>query len=341
MKTISGTLNKSSSSIINQFRTLSYSEQQDLLNQLKNTLSESKDILEHRKINSECIYCKSVKVYKHGTSVNGSLRYRCQDCKKSYNVLTGTSIHYVKKKELWDRFIGLMLDSKSIRYISNELKLSTKTVFEWRHKVLSSFEQLFVKKFNGEVEIDPIYFRFNQKGRKNGIIDTGRKYRGISNQKVNVLLTMDRNKTFDFKMVRFGKLEEKDLKRVIDFSKYKDVKVVYSDSEQSIKNYFEKLKMDHKTFVTKEGYGKGKIHVNTLNNTKKRLSGWIDYNFNSVSTKYLKNYLNWFIVMEILKKKRNKMEKIWDYILLDGKSFDRNKMIEDDYQNFLKGLKLR
>ncbi|MFI5141982.1 MAG: IS1 family transposase, partial [Bacteroidia bacterium] len=78
---------------IKSFSQLTYKEQKSLLNELKNTLSESKPILEHRKINSECIYCKSVKVYKHGKAVNGSTRYRCQECKKSYNVLTGTAIH--------------------------------------------------------------------------------------------------------------------------------------------------------------------------------------------------------------------------------------------------------
>lgn len=324
--------------IIKQFSTLSYSEQQELLNKLKNTLSESKPILEHRKISSECIYCKSIKVYKHGKYPSGAVKYRCQECKKCYNILTGTSIHYIKKKDLWDRFIGLMIDSKSIRHIASELELSTKTVFEWRHKVLSSFEKIFVKDFSGSVELDPLYFRFNQKGRKTNIIDTGRKFRGISNQKATVLLTMDRNKIYDFQLVKFGKLSERDLNRVVDIEKFKKVDVIYSDSEKSIINYFSKLKMNHKTFVAKEGHGKGKLHVNTLNNTKLRLSGWMDYHFNSVSTKYLKNYLNWFVVLEILKKKHNKTNKVWDYILLDGQSYNRNKQIEGTYQEFIKGL---
>jgi transposase-like protein len=325
---------------IKQFATLSYVEQEALLNQLKNTLSESKPILEHKKLNSECIYCKSVNVYKHGKAVNGGARYRCQDCKKSYNVLTGTSIHYVKKKQLWDRFIGLMLDSKSIRHIASELKISTKTAFEWRHKVLGSFEEIFVKNFSGEVEIDPIYFRFNQKGRKKKLIDTGRKYRGISNQQATVLFTMDRNKVYDFELVKFGKLNQKDLEQFVDIKKFDKVKTIYSDSEKSLMKYFAKQNLSHKTFVASENHGKGKLHVNTLNNTKKRLSGWIDYNFNSVSTKYLKNYISWFVVLEILKKKRDKTGKVWDYILYDGKTFDRSKGIEKAYQEFLKGLKL-
>ena len=112
--------------IIRDFGKLSYNDQKQLLNQLKFTVSESKPILAHRKISKECINpdCKSVKIYKHGKSVEGGQRYRCQDCKKSFNELTGTSIHCVKKKYLWDRFIELMLESKSVRYISKELEVS-------------------------------------------------------------------------------------------------------------------------------------------------------------------------------------------------------------------------
>lgn len=327
-------------SFIEKFKSLSRKEQADLLNELKNKYSESKQIAPHRHISKKCMYCESVNMYKHGKQVNGGQRYRCQDCKRSFNALTGTSVHLIKKTELWDRFIGLMIDSKSIRHIAEELKISTKTAFEWRHKVLSSFEEIFVKDFSGEVEIDPIYFRFNQKGRKKDIIDTGRKYRGISGQQATVLLTMDRNKIYDFKLVKFGKLFEADLEKVVDKSKFDKVKVVYSDSEKSIENYFKSLKINHKTFVARKGHGHGKLHVNTLNNTKKKLSGWIDYHFNSVSTKYLKNYLNWFAVLEILKKKQNKTDKVWEYILLDGKTVERNKGIENKYREFLKGLRI-
>jgi len=150
--------------IIKQFNKLTYVQQTELLQKLKFTLSESRPILNHVKSIKECPYCNSGKVYKHGTYKNGGTRFRCQDCKKSYNELTGTSIHCIKKKELWDRFIELMLDSKSIRYISNELGLSTKTVFEWRHKVLSSFDNLYKKEFKGIVETDSVFFRFSQKG---------------------------------------------------------------------------------------------------------------------------------------------------------------------------------
>ena len=332
--------NKSSTtskSFIEKFASLSRKEQAQLLDELKNKYSASKDLTEHKHFSKKCMFCPSVKVYKHGKQVNGGQRYRCQECNKSFNVLTGTSIHHIHKTELWDRFIGLMLDSKSIRYIAKELKISNQTAFDWRHKVLSSFDKIFVKKFSGSVEIDPIYFRFNQKGRKRDLVNVGKIKQGISDQQANVLFTMDRNKNFDFKVVKFGKLSVEDIQRsVLSQSKFKKVKTVYSDSEESLRIFFEEMGKEHKRFVASKGHGKGQLHVNTLNNTKKRLNGWIDYNFNSVSTKYLKNYLNWFLVLEIMKKKGNAVEKFWEYILLSNKAHRRHGVIEKTYQKFLK-----
>lgn len=326
--------------IIRDFGKLSYEEQKQLLGQLKHTLSSSKPILSHRKIRKECINpdCKSVKIYKHGHYSNGSSRYRCQDCKKCFNELTGTSIHCVKKKELWDRFIELMLESKSVRHISKELEISPTTVFEWRHKVLCSFNDLYKKKFKKVVETDDVYFPLNQKGRKKNFIPKQKKKQGTSDQKVSVLFTMDRFKTYDVKLVKVGKMDIKNLDRVLDRSRFVKDNIICSDSDKSLMNLFSELNLEHKTFKTGlKQYSSGKgYHVNNLNNLVGRLKEWIGYNFHTVSTKYLINYLNWFVMMEVLKGKRDKTGKMWDYTLMDNKTFKRSKVVEETYQNFLK-----
>lgn len=160
----------STTKIANQFSQLSYQDQRNLLEALKLKLSESKPILEHKKEVTNCVHCGSENFYKHGAYKNGGRRFHCQDCKKSFNELTGTSIHAIKKKELWDRFIELTLESRSIRYVANELNLNVKTVFDWRHKLLCSFDKIFTKKFENIVEIDDVHFNFNQKGRRKNFV---------------------------------------------------------------------------------------------------------------------------------------------------------------------------
>ena len=62
---------------------------------------------------------------------------------------------------------------------------------------------------------------------------------------------------------------------------------------------------------------------------------WIRYNFHSVSTKYLNNYMNWFVMLQILKHKEGRNNKFWDYALMDSKAFERNKTVEDNYTKML------
>ena len=149
---------------------LSYTDRLSILDKLKTSVLESKPILKHRYSINTRPHCDGEKFHRHGTYKNGGNRFKCTGCKKTFNDLTGTSIHGIKKKHLWGQFINLMFESKCIREISKTLGLSTKTVFEWRHKVLSSFDEIFTKEFRGVVETDDIYLRFNQKGiKKNSV----------------------------------------------------------------------------------------------------------------------------------------------------------------------------
>jgi hypothetical protein len=50
-------------------------------------------------------------------------------------------------------------------------------------------------------------------------------------------------------------------------------------------------------------------HVQNVNNLDMRLRKFID-SFNGVATKYLQNYLNWFLVLEKIKNSTNKMATV-------------------------------
>lgn len=320
------------STIIKGFSGLTYLEQRELLEKLKLQLSDSKPIIEHKPQIKNCVHCSSDKIYKHGVYKNGGRRYHCQSCKKSFNELTGTSIHCIKKKELWDRFIELMLESKSIRYISKDLGINMKTVFDWRHKLLTAFDTVFKKKFKDVVETDEVFFKFNQKGLTKNKIRKKRKGHNVS-----VLFTMDRHKTYDIKLVKVGNLDRKSLDMVIDKSRFDKDNVICSDSGKIFLGLFEEMKLAHKTFKTshKVFSAGGAYHVNNLNNLIGRTRVWIRYNFHSVSTKYLNNYMNWFVMLQILKHKEGRNNKFWDYALMDSKAFERNKTVEDNYTKML------
>jgi len=318
--------------IISQFKSLNYNQQRELLNQLQKTLSSSRPILEHRNLTG-CPYCENEKAYKHANYKNGGTRFKCTSCKKTYNELTGTSLHGIHKKEMWDGFIRLMLESKTIREISKELGIAKQTALDWRHKALSAFNALYTKQFKGVVETDDTYFRFNQKGSRNPI-ELGRKLRGISNQQVSVMVTADRYKSIDLTVIKLGKVTTDALKNKLNLDRFNKSNIVYSDKARAIENLFTDLEIQHETFTASEK-SNGKVHVQNVNNLTRRLKDWIKLNFNNVSTKYLHNYLNWFMMLEVLKGQTNTEDKMWDYLMLSNDSLNNFQKIEIDFNSLI------
>lgn len=181
--------------ILEKFKCLSSEEQIKLLKSLEANIGNETKLLSFRKQSHKpnCIHCQNEQVIKFGTYSNGNkARYRCTKCLKTFSDFTGTSVYNIKKKHLWMSFIKLMLENKTIRYIAKELNLSTATVFTWRHRVLSSFDKTLIRKFEDIVETDDIMFQFNQKGRRKDFKKITKKKRGVSNQKVSVMVTTDR-----------------------------------------------------------------------------------------------------------------------------------------------------
>ena len=103
-----------------------------LLAQNKNNKDE--DLLLSKLPNSHhCPFCKGNKVRK-----NGRQQMYCRDCKKYYMLKTNTIFFSSKKPlTLWKKYVDLMIEGKSLRFIAQELNISVPTSFYWRHKILS------------------------------------------------------------------------------------------------------------------------------------------------------------------------------------------------------------
>ena len=55
-----------------------------------------------------------------------------------YTLKTNTIFANTKKPlTLWKKYIDLMIEGKSLRFIAKELHINTTTAFYWRHKILS------------------------------------------------------------------------------------------------------------------------------------------------------------------------------------------------------------
>ncbi len=166
-----------------------------------------------------CPHCNSKKYRKHGI-YKGSQRYYCNSCKHTFTEYTGTWLSGIHKKELVEDYLKLMEQELSLDKIKNNLGINKKTAFDWRHKILSSLENVDKGSFKGITESDDTFFLYSEKGikqqyrtpRKRG--GKARK-RGINNEQVSVIVTADRDSELDMTVARLGRIKKMDIEKAI------------------------------------------------------------------------------------------------------------------------------
>jgi len=257
-----------------------------------------------------CPHCSSASIRANGKH-KGLRTYYCKECTKYFSETTGTPIAWLKKKDKWRTYLRCMLSGYSLRRCAQETGICLQTSFDWRHKILSGFKSLSPEKFEGISESDDIFFLHSEKGNKHlqrKARKRGRKAKkaGINDEHVAVIVTSDRAQHKDMQIAGTGRISKKDLDRVVG-SKVDEKTVLCTDSHRSYSAFAKSRKIEHhKINVSKGQYVKDKAyHVQHVNNDVKRLRQWMDH-FNGVATKYLQNYLNWFLILERLKTSTNK-----------------------------------
>ncbi len=110
----------------------------------------------------ECPFCHSNRVYRHGSATNLQ-RYRCVECRKTFNSLTNTPLARLRKKELWIQYVDSMLKSTVLRTVSEDLGISLNTAFKWRHRFSAAFEKNSLTHLDGIIEIDETHFLHSKK----------------------------------------------------------------------------------------------------------------------------------------------------------------------------------
>lgn len=301
-----------------EFQKLSESEKQAFLAEIVAQSTGHTEISElkaqinevHKK---HCPYCNSHSIVANGKN-KGVQRFRCKECAKNFSENAGTSVAYLKKRYLWKTYIKHMFDGHSILKCAELTGISVQTSFDWRHKVLSSLQSLSPERFEGISESDDLFFNYSEKGsrsltrkpRKRG--NHGIK-QGISEDKVAVILTCDRKNHKDFKVAKRGRIRKVDIENAISGKIEKDA-VLCTDSHRSYSAFAKSEGIEHKKIhARKKQYVKDKIyHVQNANQTARALKDWMA-GFNGVATKYLQNYLSWFMVLEQVKGKTDKVKE--------------------------------
>jgi transposase-like protein len=282
-----------------------------------------------------CPHCNSTSIQKYGTH-NGEQRFKCSDCSKTFKETTGTALNRIRKKALFLKFQDAMIneDYAPVINMSKRFGISVPTAFAWRHKVLLSLPEIS-DNFEGESEIDDLWIRYSQKGRKG--LDYSKKrggtsHRGDNDYQVKILTTTNKAQT-EMKVTNIGRLSKSDIQRTMG-DKLSKKTILISDKHKSIGAYAEANKISHYSFKAKDhtnSEGKG---VQLLNSIAERVDTLLNRRFKGVSTKYLQLYVNWFKFKENHKGQAREVD-MQNEILSRKHTWDLFSNIEKVYEVFI------
>jgi hypothetical protein len=269
------------------------------------------------------------------------IKVKCKDCKHTF---TGTWLDGLHKIV---QYLEMMIEKNHWTRFSS---VNKKTALDWRHKILSSLGQSKGEEMSGIVESDETFFEKSSKGnrnlerpgRKRGASTSKKKKRGVSDNKVAVIVTADRNDEMSLCVATTGRICKEDIlvlrtkyevSRSIE-GKLPGTVILCTDGHVSFKGFAMDSRLNHVVLRAdlNQHVKHGVYHIQNVNSIHNRLKKWIDNTFWWVSTKYLQNYLGWFRLNEKLKKSANIIKDLFVKTMQNTDTLKRYRYIDVNYQ---------
>lgn len=254
-----------------------------------------------------CPHCKSTEIIGHGT-FHDRKRYRCKSCRKTFNELSGTAIHKIHLKEKWNAYLECMVQGLSLRKAAKIVGINLRTSFAWRHRILSSLNDVGCSRMEGIVEADETFFLYSEKGSRN--LDRKPRKRGgkasrdgMNKEHVNVIVATDRKGNRAMNVGNQGVVTKKAIEKSIGVWINKEGSVLVSDSHMTFQAFAKENKLPHKMLSArkKQHVVDQYYHIQHVNNIHGQLKKFL-INFNGVASKYLQNYVNYYKVFTKFKQ---------------------------------------
>jgi len=236
-----------------------------------------------------CPDCKATELYRWG-KVSELQRYRCRQCNRTFNALTGTPLARLRHKDKWLEYEQTMMQGLSIRKSADNCKIAKNTSFKWRHRFLQIPATHQSGKMNGIVEADETYFLESFKGqrrlprpaRKRG----GRAVKkGTSKEQVPVLMVRDRHGETAGSILRGTSIQQ--IEPVLISLLNKDV-ILCTDGLPTYKQIARQANIVHRPVNIAAGQRvvNNIYHIQNVNSYDSRLKQWMK-KFHGVATRYL------------------------------------------------------
>lgn len=239
-----------------------------------------------------CPHCTSKYLIRWGKR-NDMQRYRCKNCNKTFNSLTGTPLARLRRKGHWMTYANCLKEGLTVRQSASICEVHANTAFRWRHRFLEKAKEIKAESLEGIVEISEVFLPKSEKGnRKSSETIKIKEQKQNTSEKICVFVGRDRNKnTID---ALFESLNTDNIKKTLERRLGKDV-LLCSDNRHFYRKFTKENKIRHGYIHLSKGetIKKDIVHIQNVAKYQNHLKSWILGHFRGVATRYLNNYLGW------------------------------------------------
>jgi transposase-like protein len=274
----------------------------------------------------ECGACDTT--IKHGATRNGTQRYRCKACGKTF--ITNTSpTKYLKNSDYTIRkLIGYMIDDVALDVIARNLKINIKTAHYYRYLVFHSLKGYQDEiRLSGSIMIDETFMRIKENEYKLKRMD-GKGIRGLSFNQLCIITLTNLQGLCTAKISSRAMAMPDDYKRLFNQNLYKVKRFLHDGNPRQVQfmNQFSCEKID--TRRDESGDYSTYIIDSLHSNIKRYLFKHAGYRM-----KNLQHYLNFFVYRYnqlILACSNNKTQQLKA----------KNRIVDDLFERIIKGPKV-
>lgn len=144
-----------------------------------------------------CPHCGGHGICRWGQA-GGKPRYRCANCRKTFNPLTGTPLAGLHNQDRLKDQAQALIAGETVANAAKRCDISYATAFRWRHRFLSTLNLDKPQHLSGIVEADETFILESFKGKRGGLPRAPRKRggkaakRGLSAEQIPVMVARDR-----------------------------------------------------------------------------------------------------------------------------------------------------
>ena len=248
-----------------------------------------------------CGHCRSVGFVSWGR-VSGLRRYKCKDCARTFNALTGTPLDHLHCREKWLDYARALIDGVSLRRAAARCGINLTTSYRWRHRFLKGPKGTKPKAVTGIVEADETFIRKSAQGSRKPGRRAPRK-RGTTDPNTSssieehdaVIIVRDRHGATtdgvlpDLKWVNIAAF----LRPIVASDA-----VLVSDGCAAYGRFARSADILHIVLVANRGDRTYEgFHIQNANAYLSRLKGWLA-RFRGVASRHLPSYLGWRRMIE-------------------------------------------